>query len=367
MLERLFIGIMSGTSCDGVDAALVRVTGAGPAMRAAFLHLTSVDYAAETRHLIRLARKPGSGVRAEAQVASAVAERYADCVLALLAETGQKPAEITALAAHGQTLFHQPPLTVQAFDPSVLAERTKIDVISDFRRADCAAGGQGAPLVPFGDWVMFRASEDRVLLNLGGIANVTILPGGCGLEDVQGYDVGPANCLSDWLMRDHGGVDIGGQRASSGAAMKDVIDTVLADDFFTRPPPKSTDTPAMIALFEKALTARAKASLEDQLATANSIAAMAVQKAIGRSTGGRFVAGGGVQNTHLMSLLDAGTGPWRPTDALGMPTQAREAAAFALLGAAHLDRLPCYMPRVTGATKPALLGSFTPACRPAAP
>ena len=337
-------------------------------MRAAFLHLTSVDYDEMTRALIRSAREPAAGVQTVAKVAALVAERYADCVETLLAETGRKSAAITALAAHGQTLFHLPPLTVQAFDPSVLAGRTGIDVISDFRRADCAAGGQGAPLVPFGDWVMFRADVPRVLVNIGGISNLTLLAPGPALDDVAGFDVGPGNCLSDWLMRDNGGVDRGGAVAATGSVLADVVAFVLDSAFFKHGGVKSTDTPQMLRLFQAALARRAPASLADNLATANQIVATAIADAILAWTAGRadaeiYIAGGGVHNADLMRRLTARCSVIRPTDDLGIPTQAREAAAFALLGAAHLDRLPCYMPRVTGAKKPALLGSFTPAVR----
>ena len=355
---------MSGTSCDGVDAALVRVTGHGPAMRAAFVRLESLPYFARTRTAVGRAREGALAVGDLAALSHAVAFLYGETVKLLLAASGTDARDVTAVAAHGQTLFHAPPLTYQAFDPAVLAAGVGIDVVSDFRRADCAAGGQGAPLVPFGDWVLFRTGTPRVLLNLGGIANLTFLPADGSLADVEGFDAGPANCLSDWLMRQHDpagtGVDAGGALAMLGRVLDDVADAVLADPFFAAAGPKSTDVPHMVRLFETALRRRPGAALDDCLATANAIAARAIAARLPAGTTELFVAGGGVHNADLVRRIERSCGPVRRTDALGVPSQAREAVAFALLAAAHVDRLPCHMPRVTGATRPVVLGSLTP-------
>jgi anhydro-N-acetylmuramic acid kinase len=363
MGERLFIGVMSGTSCDGADAALVRVSGGGPTVRARFVHLESVDYTPADRLQIAAARVNQLTLGGLGELAARIAEIYAGAVQKLLAATHTKPADIVAIAAHGQTIFHSPPTTWQLFNPTILAGKTGIDVVSDFRRADCAAGGQGAPLVPFGDWVMFRTDQPRVILNVGGISNITVLPANGQLEDVIGYDVGPGNCLSDWLMRDQGGVDTGGERALRGRVLADVAHAVLADPFFGQPAPKSLDTPAMIELFASNLTQQA-GNLDDQLATANFIVARAILNEVRPhlvdGPAELFIAGGGVRNASLMHHLATGGLTVRPTDELDVPTQAREAAAFALLAAAFVDRWPCYMPRVTGATLPVVLGSLTP-------
>lgn len=359
----MFIGVMSGTSCDGADAVLVRVNGAGTDLRAGFVHLETVDYTPADRQRIAAARANQLTLGELGELGGRIGTIYADAVQKLLAATHTKPADIVAIAAHGQTIFHQPPITWQLFDPTILAGKTGIDVVSDFRRADCAAGGQGAPLVPFGDWVLFRADRPRVILNVGGISNVTVLPANGRLEQVLGHDVGPGNCLSDWLMRDHGGVDTGGQRALRGRVLYDVAAAVLADPFFTAAAPKSLDTPAMIDLFAANL-ANPAGDLDDQLATANYIVAVAILNEISphviNGSAEVFIAGGGVHNASLLHHLRSGGILARPTDELGMPTQAREAAAFALLAAAHVDRFPCYMPRVTGAKKPVILGSMTP-------
>lgn len=368
--RRLFIGLMSGTSCDGVDAALVRVDGHAAAMRASFLHLASVDYTVADRQVVTDARQNALDLHGLAAAGRQVAERYADVVAKLLGETGTPPGDVTALAAHGQTIYHAPPLTWQLFDPTVLAHATGVDVVSDFRRADCAAGGQGAPLVPFGDWVLFRdATVPRVILNIGGISNLTVLPAGANLAGVSGYDVGPGNCLSDWLMQGHGGVDVGGRLATTGRVIDGVMSAMRSAPFFAAAGPKSTDVPQMVGLFRDALAAVPDASLADRLATGNAVVAGLIAAEIRRATPGGdpseiYIAGGGVHNRHLMNLIESNGLRPRHTDDLGVPTQAREAVAFALLAAAHLDRLPCYMPNVTGATRPAVLGSFTPASGP---
>ncbi|HEX8323577.1 MAG TPA: anhydro-N-acetylmuramic acid kinase [Tepidisphaeraceae bacterium] len=362
MPDRLFIGVMSGTSCDGVDAALVRVNGTGRGMRAAFLHLTSRDYSQADRGLIQSVKTEPGPVGRVVEIDRLTADHYVACVRTLLADTGTRPADVTAVAAHGQTLFHAPPLTLQAFDPSRLARGVGIDVVSDFRRADLAAGGQGAPLVPFGDFVLFRSDRPRLILNIGGIANVTVLPGGDDLDAVSGYDVGPGNCLSDWLMREHGGVDVDGGRATRGTPINSVVTAVLADPFFGRPGPKSLDTPAMIELFRQCFEPYRTNPIENLLATANAVVAGAIGREVRRLGGGElFAAGGGVHNRDLMRRIEADCGPVHTTDDVGVPAQAREATAFALLAAAFVDRFPCHMPRVTGATRPAVLGSLTPA------
>ena len=363
---RLFVGMMSGTSLDGVDAALVRVDGRGPAMRATFVHLVSLTYTDTDRQVSVAARRNELDLHGLADGGRRIAQRYAEAVRNILKQTGTRAGDVSAIAAHGQTIYHAPPLTWQLFDPTVLAYETGIDVVSDFRRADCAAGGQGAPLVPFGDWVLFRhATTPRVILNIGGIANLTVLPPGGELAGVVGYDVGPGNCLSDWLMKPFGGVDTGGERALAGRPIEPVVAAVRADAFFARPGPKSTDVPQMLALFQSALARAADASLADRLATGNAIAAGLIADEIRRNTPGGdaeiYVAGGGVHNRHLMGVIESQGLRLRHTDELAVPTQAREAVAFALLAAAHLDRLPCYMPKVTGATRPMVLGSLTPA------
>ena len=392
--ERLLIGAMSGTSCDGVDAALVAVRGRGEGMTALYVAHVERPFPADfRRELLRIREAGGCSFAELAAVGRTLTLAYAAAVNDLLAETGATG--VLAVAAHGQTLYHAPPDTIQWLDPSLLAAETGLAVVSDFRRADCAAGGQGAPLVPFADWIFFRHAErSRVILNLGGIANLTYLPAGGGIDDVVAFDTGPGCCLSDWLMRTHDpsgpAFDADGMRAMEGKANGRWSEWVLAQPYFNAPPPKSTDVPTMLALCDSAPAAvrpwagRRRAdddlALVDELAEASRLVALAVERAVAtlpRRPDQVVVAGGGMKNRAIMRAigrnvlehlppnwvrLDGGCNP-RPTDEFGLPAQAREAACFAVLGAATLDGEPGNVPRATGARRRVVLGSVTP--RPA--
>jgi anhydro-N-acetylmuramic acid kinase len=368
---------MSGTSADGVDVALVRIDGVGLEMRCGLRGHLQMPYSPGLRGRIFAARSAGQVALSDlAQLGHDISIVYAEACVALLAETGVSPREVSAIAAHGQTLFHAPPNTIQWFDPALLANRTGCRVVSDFRRADCAAGGQGAPLVPFADYILFRhQTASRILLNLGGIANLTWLGAGLPIERLVAFDTGPANCLSDHLMRQHDpigtGFDPGGMLASTGQSIDAVVEAVLADPWFGGPPPKSTDGPAMIRLFENAL-AKADAvnsSLPDLLATACTIASRSILRAIERHLPEKpeelIISGGGCDNAFLMRQLAGAAPRVTRSDALGIPSEAKEAVAFALLGAATLDGVPGNVPSATGAANAVILGSITPAAHSA--
>lgn len=367
---------MSGTSADGVDCALVRVGGRGLGMSAAVLGLHSEAYPANVKDVIFALRAGEAvGLRNLAMLARNIALVYAEGCLALLGECGVRASDIAVIAAHGQTLFHEPPLTIQWFDPALLAQRTGIAVLSDFRRADCAAGGQGAPLVPLADYLMFRAAAPRAILNIGGIANITLLPaeiGGCaeaGIDSIVAFDTGPGNCISDHLMRKHfgGGMDVDGAIAEMGLPIGPILQRALAAPYFHAPAPKSTDGPAMIALFERAAAAgSASHPAENLLRTAAALTADSIDLAIRQHTTQSLelliVAGGGTHNQTIMRLLRQRMGSTRValSDEFGVPAMAREAMAFALLGAATLDGEPGNVPSVTGASGRVILGSITP-------
>jgi anhydro-N-acetylmuramic acid kinase len=269
-------------------------------------------------------------------------------------------------------LFHRPPDTIQWFDPALLAAELDCAVVSDFRRADLAAGGQGAPLVPFADYLLFRdATRDRVLLNLGGIANITVLRAGGSLDEVVAFDTGPGNCILDALAREYdpagAGYDVDGALASRGKVIEELLEECMEDAYFSRPPPKSTDGPAMIELFERARRrVCAKADIDDLLATATELTALTIGLEIerhGPNGGEVIVSGGGSANRWLMERLRSLNfrRVVRRTDELGVPSSAREAMAFALLGAATLDGEPSNVPSATGARRRVVLGSITPA------
>src|SRR2546423_4223568 len=221
--ERLIAGAMSGTSADGVDVAVVAVSGRGTDMRVRFIRHRHRPYDAELRRAIFSMRETGAARLADiAHCARRISHHYAKTLEIALAEAHLKASDLAAVAAHGQTVYHAPPATMQLLDPSLLAAEIGCAVVSDFRRADCAAGGQGAPLVPFADFVLFRSAEiDRIVVNIGGIANVTCLfRAAPTLDRVIAYDTGPGNCVSDHLMRRHDpdgpGYDVGGAVALRG-------------------------------------------------------------------------------------------------------------------------------------------------------
>ena len=368
---RLLAGAMSGTSADGVDVAIVRIEGRGLDMSARLVAHHAEPYAPELRQAIFRIRE-GQSVRIGemAHLSRQIALAYAAAVRGALAAANASSDELAAVAAHGQTLFHDPPDTLQLFDPSLLAAEVGRPVVSDFRRADCAAGGQGAPLVPFADYILFRSAEiDRAVVNIGGIANVTLLFKGAGIDKVLAFDTGPGNCVSDHLMRKHDpagpGVDVDGRIASGGQVHRGLFEAVSRHAYFARPGPKSTDGPEMVALFGQALHAHAPGlPLADQLATASALTAFQIRRALslfgGQFGGELIVSGGGIRNRAIVEHLRFFCGNLRTTDEFGVPSEAKEALAFALLGAATLDGFPSNVPSVTGARRPVVLGSVTP-------
>ena len=373
--QRLVVGAMSGTSADGVDAAVVEITGRGLDMKPRLLAHRHVPYDPDLRRRIFAARTADGSVKLAdlAQCCRAVTLASAAAVREALGAAGVESGDLSAVAAHGQTLYHAPPDTMQVLDPALLAAETHCAVVSDFRRADCAAGGQGAPLVPFADYVLFRdPRKTRVLLNIGGIANVTYLRAGGSLDDVVAFDTGPGNCVSDWLCRTLDpvgpGYDVGGERAMRGKAWEDVSHRIDST-YFNRRPPKSTDVPEMISIFREAIGDPRAVALDDLLATA---CRLTVEEALGQTfafvdaeVDEVIVAGGGTRNARMMKELKRWTADASAdidvltSDSLGVPSESREAVAFAVLGAATLDGLPSNVPSATGARRRVVLGSVT--------
>jgi len=371
METRLIAGAMSGTSADGVDVALVRVTGRGLAMAPRLLRHVHRPYNPELRRTILALRGAGQvDLRTLARCGREISLAYAEGVRSALAEAGLKGSDLTAIAAHGQTLFHEPPETIQWIDPALLAAQVGCPVISDFRRADCAAGGQGAPLVPFADYILFRhPTRHRAAVNIGGIANITCLPAGAPLERTVAFDTGPGNCITDYLMREHDpqgpGFDSDGQLASRGKVVPELLKAALTHPYFERSGPKSTDGPQMIEIFRKAQQEIVRPlAIEDQLATACELTALLIVRSLSTFgtpfSGDLMVAGGGTRNRRIMLSLASSVASVHTTDQFGIPSEAREAIAFALLGAATLDDVPANVPSCTGASRPVGLGAITP-------
>lgn len=370
---RLIAGAMSGTSADGVDVAIVRVEGGGYDMQACLLAHHHRPYQTRLREAIFAVRNTGIVKLADlAELGRQISLVYAAAINEALVAAGLSGDALTCVAAHGQTLFHDPPDTIQWFDPALVAAEVGCAVVSDFRRADCAAGGQGAPLVPFAEYVLFRhPSKNRALVNIGGIANLTFIPAGADIAWVTAFDTGPGNCISDWLMRRFDprgpGIDLGGQRALRGKLMPVAVERMLKGRYFWGRPPKSTDGPAMIELFRSSVEgALGDFKLEDLLATACRVTTSALLEAMERFLpvwpDEIVVSGGGVLNEAMMRHLRQNRrgAALLTSDELGVRSEAKEALAFALLGAATLDHFPGNVPSVTGARRKVVIGAVTP-------
>ncbi len=387
--ERLVVGLMTGTSADAIDAALVHFQGAGLGAKHRVLAYreTPLDDALR-REVLEVAAAPAVAPERLMRLDVALAERYADAVLELLEHAGVGRGEVHAIGSHGQTVRHVPrgagggrALTLQIGSAAVLAERTGIAVVSDFRTRDTAAGGEGAPLVPVADWWLFRSdAESRALLNLGGMANVTHLPRGAGLAQVTAFDTGPGNAVLDGLVdAATGGVarhDEGGQLAARGHADEGLLAELLADPFFQAPPPRSTGRERFgegYAARLREIAEQLGLSLEDTLATAVELTARTVASAVRTfllPRGGvdaLYASGGGVRNATLMVALRRQLPDVRieRLDALGVQPEAKEALAFALLAHLTLTGVPGNVPGATGARRPVVLGHVTPADPPA--
>ncbi|HEY9272088.1 anhydro-N-acetylmuramic acid kinase [Achromobacter sp.] len=366
--SQLYIGLMSGTSVDGVDGVLVRLDdGQAPAVLAS----ASLSMPADLRcELLALNLSGDDELARAALAANGLARLYAQAVAALLQQAGIQAGDVTAIGAHGQTVRHRPDLgyTVQLNAPALLAELAGIDVVADFRSRDVAAGGQGAPLVPPFHAAIFGAPQGRAVLNLGGIANVTLLEPG---QAPRGFDTGPANVLLDgWCQRHLGQpYDADGRWASTGQVLAALLEQLIASEpWFALQPPKSTgrDLFNMQWLDDRLATFDGpKPAPQDVQATLQRLTARTVANAVDAAAAGTqevFVCGGGARNPGLMrELAYCLQRPVRATDALGVPAQEVEALAFAWLAQAFVQRRPAGLPAVTGARGARILGALYPA------
>ena len=369
MTNRALIGLMSGTSMDSVDAVLADFGPGGthPTTRG----FVSVPLPARLRGELMALQQPGADELARAALAgNALADVYAQAVQALLADTGTPAGTVTALGAHGQTVRHRPELgfTVQLLNGARLAEATGIDVVCDFRSADIAAGGQGAPLAPsFHVQVFGAAAARRVIVNIGGIGNVSLLDPAGGAP--VGYDTGPGNLLMDGWIERHRQLpfDDDGQWAASGRSDPRLLTKLRSDPYFALPPPKSTGRDLFhLQWLDQRLAEHARNGgitpepADVQATLAELTAASITEAAAGFAAAELFVCGGGARNGGLMRRLAALLPECRvaTTAALGIDPQSVEALAFAWLAARRLDDQPGNLPSVTGARGPRTLGAW---------
>ena len=366
MAASLYLGLISGTSADGIDAALVRFE---PRLEVIGASTTPYPEALRARILALASTRAAIDLDDYGALDVAIGICFADAALALLRDKRVDPADVAAIGSHGQTIRHRPggayPFTLQVGDPSVIAERTRITTVADFRRADVAAGGQGAPLLPALHAALFVARDrTRVILNLGGIANITVLTPG---RDVLGFDTGPANCLLDaWALRRLGKPrDENGAWAKSGRVDRDLLSALSSDAYFAAPAPKSTGREYFNLDWLDA-NLRANIDPKDVQATLLALSAASIAQAIRAAAPDVrevFACGGGAHNTALMDALRAELAPAAVQDtfALGLDPDYVEAAGFAWLARARLAGAPGNLPAVTGARGPRQLGAIYPA------
>jgi anhydro-N-acetylmuramic acid kinase len=372
-MKDLAIGLMSGTSLDGVDAALVRFSGDRP--RVDLVAFRTLPYEAEFRQRV-LGAIAHAGVRELALLDVELGGRLAAGARAVLAASGMPAAALGFVASHGQTVWHEPGrATLQLGDPAVIAEALGVPVVSDFRSRDVAAGGQGAPLVPMADALLFAAADrNRILLNIGGMANVTWVPAGGAPERALAFDTGPGVAVLDAVcraLRPELPFDMDGRLAAAGHADERLIADLLEDPFFGAPPPKSTGRETFGDAFAHGLVReirarRADASDEDCLATAARLTVATIADQIARwlpdDGADVVVSGGGARNPALLDGLQrALERRLRRFDELFFDGDAKEAVAFALLGWLTLHGRPGNVPSATGAAGPRILGRISPA------
>ncbi|MEY4857446.1 MAG: hypothetical protein RLZZ97_2276 [Gemmatimonadota bacterium] len=382
---RILVGLMSGTSLDGISAAVARFHNlANGRVHCDLMGFTHRAYHGEERARLEQAMQQG-GAREYCRVHADVGDWMADAALAAMADAGVTARDVAAVASHGQTLWHEPGhSTWQVGDAARIAERTGCDVVSDFRSRDVAAGGQGAPLVTIADCMLFaHETHWRALQNIGGIGNVTVVPPAQthdrgGMQSVRAFDTGPGVVIIDGVVRalyDGRPYDHDGLIAASGRVLESVVQEALRHPYFADAPPKSTGR----ELFSRAYVAQFIGDCEalgaapaDIVATATALTARSLadqyRRFIPEPVHDVVLSGGGAHNPTLVRLIEAavahGNGPQVCIfDGLYFDGEAKEAVAFALLGFLHISGRAGNVPSATGARGPRLLGSLTPAVR----
>src|SRR5712692_3170662 len=382
----LVLGMMSGTSADGIDVALARISGAPPNLNAKLLGHTSVKFPPALRkEILRVAEQHPISAGALSQLNFRLGELFAGAALAACRKFRVSPKRISLIGSHGQTIFHQgkpanflgrpTASTLQIGEPAIIAARTSITTVGDFRPADIALGGQGAPLVPYVDYLLYRHPKfGRVSLNLGGIANFTILPRATKPQQVFAFDTGPANMLIDALVshctRGRQRFDENARLASQGRSLPALLDDLLHDPYLKLAPPKSTGREYYGHAYVKkilALGQRHRARPNDLIRAATIFTTLSIVDALNSFVLPKtkihelIVSGGGAHNPLILAQLSAALPGIEvlPSSRLGIPEDAKEAFAFALLAYETFHQRPANLPSATGACGPAILGKIS--------
>ena len=378
------IGLMSGTSLDGVDVALVDIQGHGISTQIKLVDFLTLPFDSAIKHQIQeVLSLETSDVQKICSLNARLGYTFAKGAKTICDKNNLQPADIKAIGSHGQTIWHQPqaegmfvPSTLQIGEPAVIAFETGIQVVSNFRTMDMAAGGQGAPLVPYTEWLLYRSdSHSRLLQNIGGIGNVTVMPKGCQLAQVTAFDTGPGNMIIDGLCQQLFGVDYDkdGALAAKGHINTALLDACMTHPYLQQTPPKSTGRELFGASYVNQLMADyGHLDKHDLLATMVLFTAKTIEQSYRQfvfphqSIDQVVVSGGGSYNRTLMRMLQdllADTCQVLTCEDLGYSSEAKEAVAFAILANETLHQQPSNVPSVTGASRPVVLGSITQAPR----
>ncbi len=382
----LVLGLMSGTSADGVDVALARVSGAPPQLQAELLaHTASPFPTALRKEILRVAEQRNMTAGDLSQLNFRLGEVFAGAALAACRKFRIPPKRVALIGSHGQTIFHQgQPVkylgrptasTLQIGEASIIAARTGITTVADFRPADIAVGGQGAPLVPYADYLLYRhAKLGRVSLNLGGIANITVIPAAAKPADIFAFDTGPANMIIDALVahfsKGRQRFDKNAHLAAQGRSIPAMLAELLRDSYLKISPPKSTGREYYGRAYTERLIAmgrRHHAKPNDMIRAATIFTALSIVDALNRfvlpkhKIAQLIVSGGGAQNPLILAQLAAALGGIEvlPSSKFGVPEDAKEAYAFALLAYETIHQRPSNIPSATGAHRPAILGKIS--------
>lgn len=382
--ERLAIGLMSGTSADGVDAALVRISGYGIKTKVQQIGFCFLPFEEKVRsRILTLADGKNGGTKEVCQMSFLLGELYAEACLQLCAETNTEPSDIDFVGCHGQTVYHLPnaehylnrPIcgTLQIGEASVIAEKLGCPVVSDFRVRDIAAGGLGAPLVPYTEFLLYRSEERTVALqNIGGIGNITLLPQGCTMEQVIAFDTGPGNMVMDavtsLLTKGRMTYDEDGRLAGQGHVDSRLLKYMLQDAYLKETPPKTTGRERYGGEYVQdllAYAAKLNVGLNDVLATATRFTAECIRWAVDEHCTPRpewlIVGGGGSLNPVLMQHIRDCLPNCRVmvNEELGLDSNAKEAVAFAILANETLFASCNNVPSATGAAHPVVMGKIS--------
>jgi anhydro-N-acetylmuramic acid kinase len=379
--EKLIVGLMSGTSVDGINAILVRVRGSGARTKFEQLSFRTYPYPRDARRLVLRNSVPASSsVEEISRLNILLGELFADAAIKATKGAGYRLQEIDLIGSHGQTVSHLPHLTkiggkqiratLQIGDPSVIAKKTGVVTVGDFRMGDIGVGGEGAPLVPYVDFILFRSSKkSRALLNIGGIANITVLPRNCGIGGIRAFDTGPGNMVIDALMKRfyHKPYDRNGKLALQGKVSQSLLHKLASHPFVGRKPPKSTGREEFgESFFSWLLRMGSSIKRADLVATAADFTAYCVyenyRKFIQTTTevDELIISGGGAHNEAIMSGLRKyfeGI-PVRKVDEYGVSSDAKEALCFALLANETVAGNAANLPAVTGAREATVLGKI---------